>query len=399
MSVKVRHYNESTLHITSGIARQEQLEAALKAVFKQIRDHYPDDGYEKAYFLANVITDTKGNIFGYAYAWVSDPRIYFMLIGRNPDGTERYEEYPDPNWVEPTAERPVPAASLLSVGVSWADVTEEEEELDEKYTRPMIRKELPPLVRLPGYRYDEEQLKKATEIVRSKASPDVDPSTIVVPTLGFFEVSRAYVSDVDKEDSNTTLCCRRAPAWVDKDMLLPFFERYSTDRELRFGIVDHKKCHYRYPVITFDKSSADRVTGEQGKKIFVAYSGLAPHDSSFALLMTRKFMIENANDIRRNETLISEGKEPVEVRKTLLVFSPWRLEATPRQNTGSTTGPPVRIPPTIALTTQKIKPLGVARVSGVTGTVTGWIKPPSISSSGTTGTVSSWGKPPTISSS
>lgn len=375
MSVKVRHYNESTLYVLSGIARQDQLESALKAVFKQIRDHYPEDGYETAHFMANVITDTKGNIYGYSYVWVSDPRIYYMLIGRNPDGSERYEEYEDPDWVAPSEARP---EATMTLGVNWADITEEEEELDEKYTRPIIRRQLPPLVRLPGYRYDEDQLKKATEMVVAKASPEEKETAVSVPKVGYFEVSRSWVSDVDEEDSETTLCCRAAPTWVDEEMIRPFFERYSTDREIRHGIVNGVKGIYSYPVFTFGNSK-NKYTGEPCKMVYVLYSNLCPHDASFALQMTRKFMIENLNDIRLNERLLSEGKPAGEVRKTLLIFSHWRKTPLNRQNyTASSAGPPVKVVPTIALTTApQTTSGGVARVSGVTGRVTEWIKPSS----------------------
>jgi hypothetical protein len=368
MSVKMRYYNESTLHVTSGIARQEQLEAALKAVFKQIRDHYTDEGYETAHFIANVITDTKGNIFGYAYVWVSDPRIYYMLVGMNPDGTERYEEYEDPNWVEPSEDRP----ETSIVGVNWADITEQEEELDEKYTRPMIRRQLPPLVRLPGYQYDEEQLKKAAELVKSSAGEEVP-----VPKLGYFEVSRSWVSNVDANLDETTLCCRMAPNWVTEEMIRPVFERYSTDTELRHGTVNGIKGMYSYPVVTFAKTK-DKRTGEPCQRVFVAFSNLCPHDASFALLMTRKITIENLDDIRMNEKLLTENKQPRDVRKTLLVFSHWSNYTD--QNRGSRptapTGPPTKVLPTVSLTTApKVAPSAVARISGVTGRVTEWIQP------------------------
>ena len=376
MSVKVRHYNESNLYLYSGIARQEQLEAALKAVFKQIRDHYPEDGYESAHFVANVISDTKGNIFGCSYVWISDPRIYYMLIGRNPDGSERFEEYEDVDWVPPSEPRP---EITMSLGVNWADVVDEEEQLEEKYTRPIIRRQLPPLVRLPGYRYDEDQLKKAAEMVeaeRAKTKVSSEEKT-PTPTIGYFDCSRAWVSDVDENDSETTLCCRIAPTWVDAEMIRPFFERYSSDRELRHGRVDGVTGMYSYPVITFGNSK-NKFTGEPCKMVYVLYSDLCPHDASFALQMTRKFTIENLNDVRLNEKLLSEGKPLREVRKTLLVFSHWRKVPLGRQGTAPAGGRPARQLPTIALTAApKITPGGVARVSGVTGRVTEWIQPSS----------------------
>lgn len=372
MSVKVRHYNESTLHVLSGIARQEQLESALKAVFKQIREHYPDDGYESAHFVANVISDTKGNIFGYSYVWVSDPRIYYMLIGRNPDGSERFEEYEDPDWKPPSEPRP---EITMSLGVNWADVADEEDEIEEKYTRPIIRRQLPPLVRLPGYRYDEDQQKKAAEMFegeQANVSPEEKKNP---PKIGYFECSRSWVSDVDEDDSETTLCCRAAPTWVDAEMIRPFFERYSSDRELRHGRVDGVTGMYSYPVITFGNSK-NKFTGEACKMVYVLYSDLCPHDASFALQMTRKITIENLNDVRLNEKLLGEGKPVREVRKTLLVFSHWRK--TPLTRQGTATGRPARQLPTIALTTApKITPGGIARVSGVTGRVTEWIQPSS----------------------
>lgn len=97
--------NRSTLYITSGVLRQDQVTAAFGAAFTQIRAAYPDDPeISKATYEVNVVSDTRGKLFGVAYVWVASEKVYNILIGLNPDGTERVGTFPDPEWKEPSAE-------------------------------------------------------------------------------------------------------------------------------------------------------------------------------------------------------------------------------------------------------------------------------------------------------
>jgi hypothetical protein len=313
MEVQKPHYNnQSTLYVVSGVAVQEQVEACVKTSFDQIRKAFPNNGYEKAHYVINVVSDYKGNLFGYAYIWVSDPRIYYLLLGCNADGTERYEEKDDPNWVEPKRDE-----FKFSSSTNWADMDDDEEEFQKIHTRPKLRRALPPLIRLPGYKYNEEQLKHISKMVWTEE--DVKAT---VPQIGYLEVSRARVSPVAEDKNPFVLVCSCAPLWITEEMIRPFFAKYNTDTEIRY--TKNKNggtTAYTYPTIEISKTCLDKRNRREYKMVFVCFSRLCQFDAVFALLLTRKFIVQNTDDIRKNEVLLTQKKAVPPVRSECLIFN------------------------------------------------------------------------------
>lgn len=78
--------------------------------------------------VINNVRKYTGELQGFAYVYFADTKAFNVLIGKNPDGTERVEEVHD-------------EFNFASTSKSWADIDEEEQ----KHTK---RVPLPPLVEM-----------------------------------------------------------------------------------------------------------------------------------------------------------------------------------------------------------------------------------------------------------
>ena len=128
-SVPQRFYDEHCLYVDSGVASTQQVSECMKKAILQAEKVLKRD--TKCRFKINLLVNREGEYFGYGYVWVSSTEIYWMLLGRNPDGTERIEEYPDPDWILPTKKEPKKDEEK-----NWIDIVEDED----AYVQPMIKK-------------------------------------------------------------------------------------------------------------------------------------------------------------------------------------------------------------------------------------------------------------------
>ena len=95
-----KYYNNHLLHVTTGVAYQGQVAATIRKAITDINKVL--DQPLKCDCRVNLVTDRNGTHFGYGYAWVSNTEVYHILLGKNPDGSERIDYTDDPNWQGPT---------------------------------------------------------------------------------------------------------------------------------------------------------------------------------------------------------------------------------------------------------------------------------------------------------
>jgi hypothetical protein len=143
------------------------------------------------------VADRNGNLFEFAFVYLTSSEMYHIVLGRNPDGSDRVES------VETAA--PLCFGSPSTWGSSnWAD------EVDSQET---VR--LPPLVELEEYHYNQQQ----RALLEAKGSSD---------TTGRLVVSPAYVPDVDERYCPYVLKSSTPPSWVKVEDVSKAFAPYSS---------------------------------------------------------------------------------------------------------------------------------------------------------------------------
>lgn len=268
--------NNTTLYVNTSVAHPHQVEElfidAIERAKKMPEVFGPDFECD---FRVNVVRRHTGQYLGYAFVDVSNPKFYYALIGCNTDGTERVEYVDDPNWVPP---KTVPRAPVdPNRKFSWAD------ECEDIVSPPKIRRELPPLLVLKEYQYDDEQ--------KSHLQTN--------ETHGTLSVSPAFITPgVNEEYDDCSLYVSEVPA-VDYDFLYKIFARYARS--------SYRESDNRYyPRITIRKCAKDRgsTTG-----IYAIVKYVHHYDAAFARIMCQKIRARyNGKDIIMSVRYAFHGK-------------------------------------------------------------------------------------------
>jgi hypothetical protein len=211
------------LFIDSGILDDEQVEASLNAVIEFLVQDYGED-FSHCITHVNVVKNREGVKFGHTYAWVSDPRVYHAILGKNFDESDRVEFYDDPDWKPPEK--------------SYEDVLEDPDDWSAGIERPMdrcprLKRELDPIVSLPAVKYNEDQVKE----VQGESE------------YGFLEVFPVKLTK--KPDRGNSLFSNDVPVWLNEEILKGYFEKFEPDKTEHFDKKSKKK--FRYPTVEFKK--------------------------------------------------------------------------------------------------------------------------------------------------
>ena len=234
--------NNSTLYVNTSVAHPYQIEELFANVVKRAKNMPEVFGKDfECDFQVNVVRRFNGTYLGYAFVDVTNPKLYYALIGCNVDGSDRALYIDDPTW------KPPPVTSEEKT--SWAD--------DEVPTPPKIRKELKPLLHLDDYKYDEQQ---QTHLKTGE-------------THGSVSISPAFISPgINKEFDDCSLYVSDVPA-IDYDFLYALFSRYA-----RFN------TEVKYPRITIRRSK----NVKDNRPIFAIVQYGHHYDTAFAFLMLQK---------------------------------------------------------------------------------------------------------------
>ncbi len=198
-----------------------------------------------------------------------------MLLGKNPDGEERINEYEDPNWIPPLPKSIHEDTDMD--GWTWFEMDQDVR----KYMHPTITEELKSLTTIPGYEYNKIQFQHLQDLAVKEGN---DPSS--VPKIGHFEISQAYVKRVDSGKMPNVLCARKVPDWFREMEFKNRFKRYASDPKKRVLTKDKKMDSY--PMINLIKKNNANIA-------FITFDP-AGKDASFSLLMTRKVTINTRNN-------------------------------------------------------------------------------------------------------
>jgi len=221
--------NNSTLYVVTGVAHKVQVEQIFEQAINDAKTLIPSLNCS-----VHINFLLKQNSYaGIAYVDVSHPSVYYMLLGMNPDGSDRYEWVDDPDYQ--------PDAS----STCWADQVE----------TVKIMKELPSLISLQQFKYDEHQ----------KAHLNTHEE------YGQITVSPAFMAPIPDNVKPNVLFIQDFPDELDLNFI---FSRYAR------SISSNK-----YPRIKIGQSRNKTPIAE------VTYSHA--YDAGFALMMLKKYRGEH----------------------------------------------------------------------------------------------------------
>lgn len=263
------------LFIHSGPLEKDQVEMSIRGAISYLSENY-DPSFENTKIDVNVVKNREGKKFGHTYAWVNCLPVFYALIGKNFDGSERFEEIPDEDWEEPEEDYD---EALEEAGGSWAMMTE----VEEKYTRPMKKVPLEPLVTLPGIKFTEEQEKETN--YESK--------------IGFLEIFETKISE--KFGKLNTLYSGDIPEWVTESMLVEYFKKFEKDSTIYMEKKTRKK--FSYPLVKIKSKKEFR---DLRYSCTIIFSSMNKNTASFLINLVKR--VEFTKDDKKALLFFSQSK-------------------------------------------------------------------------------------------
>lgn len=243
-----RTYDTHTLYADINSASEKQIKTIILDAIKQLNKKIDCD-------IKINIVESKAKKFRCAYIRVSSDEIYYALLGRNLDGSERVKYIDDPNFVHP--KKPLKLAldelynnndNLNSSSMSWADDIDVEDEIKKQYDCPKISILLDKLVELKPYANNK-----------------------------YIRIGPAYVNDTHEDYNHNILVSFSVPKWVDTNTILFYFGEYVTEKKEYIKAKNGNKISY--PIIIFKQTI-------KGRYVQIKFSPTSD-DASFCLLMNK----------------------------------------------------------------------------------------------------------------
>ena len=273
---------EGFLFIHSSVFDKEQIELNLRTCINALSK---TNNVKDCDIYVNVVENKDGMKFGHTYAWVSNPMVYNALIGKNFDGTERYEMVEDENWEEPEEDMD---DLIDEAGDNWALIGE----IEARYERPSIRVEQDPLIVPPGIKYTDKQ----------KQLLDTDEM------FGFIEIYPARVTIRSEENKINSIYSSCIPSWVTHDMLYNFFKRFNKDNKIHINTKNKQKFSYPRIVISKNKSNSKWRNNEDSFNTQITFSPLNKNISYFLINVIKKIKMVNPKTNKEEMLFFSQAK-------------------------------------------------------------------------------------------
>ena len=265
--------NNSTLYLRTDVAHQHQLEYLFANVIDEAKNmpHIFENNSKQSELsqlfgenfdctaTINLVRDRNGVYLRHAFVDLDNPKLYYVLIGCNPDGSERAEYIDDPDWVPPPTVETSNTTDSNAADWCWAD--------EPVIARaPKIRKQLPPLLTLGKYEYDEGQQEHlCTE--EKYGSVGVSPAFITAGIREGFDDCTLFVYNIPEDNPRPVTdflytifarYARSSSSREDKGMFFPFIKVNQSDRgitatveyahhhDAKFALVMLKKIRANY---------------------------------------------------------------------------------------------------------------------------------------------------------
>ena len=198
---------KETIFIDTGIATWNQIHSILTKAVK--------NAGIKCYFEMVMPKNEKGAYKGFAFVWFSDVRISNRLVGRNDDGTERFQIIDDPNWTIPEEYAGKDFSKVLEEKLkdvtSWATQSDIHDVLKKAMKPPKIKLPLPTSLPIPPIRYNKNQLASIEK----------------APEIGKIKITYAMIRR-HREGRTTNVIFGDVPDWMTENIISKHFSRYVT---------------------------------------------------------------------------------------------------------------------------------------------------------------------------
>lgn len=262
-------HDQHTLCVYACVLDEEDImnaiQSAIKKYEKKVQKTFP------CTYSINVIKHSGGAPKGYGYLYVSNVKIYHLLLGKNPDGSERVvvvDKTSDMNCdldVRDYIENPIGDWG------AFADATE--------------RIELDSLIDIPPVKYTKKHLGHLEVFKRQ-----VKEMGKVLEELDYWhedkapiELHPAVVRDIEANAEAHRLFAQGVPPWISEKMIQQRFQKY-----LKGKIRPNRLAGY--PNVEIDRNH---------KTCTVRFNP-DTRDAQFALLMARALCFKNKKNNRRS---------------------------------------------------------------------------------------------------
>lgn len=271
--METNKYDTHTIFIKCGAASPQQ----IIQVFSDSLDQYNMDANSQldSRFYVNLIENADNISFGKGYVYVSNSQVYHMLLGKNPDGTERCEYIDDPDWVPPPRSRSN-SEDLEPLKTKKESLNNSGSLFDKDWTYLMDVDE----------EYEKKLQEKKNKYICPKIKLKLDGLMTLRPVIIEGRQEYIFIEEAMKPDIHLTcfpfvLKSMYLPEHINIDHLKDKFRPYVSDSD---SIVRRKykgkQINDSYPFININSDRTAYI-------IFDEHT----NDGSFAFCMTRKTRI------------------------------------------------------------------------------------------------------------
>jgi hypothetical protein len=280
-----------TIFIKTGFASTEQIHEMFAASLEQYQlvNNLPNF---PCTFIVNRVENRDGETLGMSFVHVSNPEVYYMLLGKNPDGSDRVEYYDDPDWIPKENQEPLPISPTFEVRAtlttSWSEMMEEEEKYERQVQAqknqkicPKIPRALEPLMRLPPVVYTPEQMKIRYQMAGETYSDTTSKLRMIPESEDFFAIP-ALLQPISPELTPNILKCRGVPEGITERDLKDSFTPYVSDStSIQIRTVQRVRIQDTYPFVSISDNRTAFVTFDP-----------ETNDAGFALFMKKKTYLQ-----------------------------------------------------------------------------------------------------------
>lgn len=235
--------NRHSVNIEYPGGSEDNVRKAIDEFVQRVGDYCRSKGVKnlkKNYFLNYMKKkdpDTNRIVPSYCgFIYFQDPKLYYVSLGLDIDGSKLVDYIPDPNYVK--------KSNKSCTKLSWGDMMEEEE-------TSYIAVEKPPIVEPITYLDDEDNYRTITPRAARVSPKSIDPET---DQHVLFAIVHVSISD---------------------KFLESIFRIFSSNKE-------------------FPKINSVVMNNKAQKKVYISYD-YGTYDAQFALQMTRVLPVRNRN--------------------------------------------------------------------------------------------------------